>query len=59
MIKFSTLYFLLGLTISSVGLNQLCSFGDTKHTEAVASVKKEIILGHRIGPQGQEMLVVR
>jgi hypothetical protein len=58
-IKFQTVYFLIGLTIGSFGLQQLSTMGGPRHTEEVASVKKEIILGHRIGPMGSEMLVTR
>jgi hypothetical protein len=58
-IKFQTVYFLIGLAIGSMGLEQLSNLSSPNHAETVAAVKKEIILGHRIGPNGQEMLVVR
>lgn len=52
------IYFVIGLIVGSIGLANLSALADDRK-EVVAVVKKEIILGHRIGPNGQEMLVVK
>lgn len=49
-------FFLVGLVISSLGLSQLVN---ANTVETVTAVKAEVILGHRIGPNGQSMLVVK
>lgn len=48
--------FLICVAVSSVGLQKM--FTPNTHG-VVASADKKVILGHRIGPGNQEMLVVR
>jgi len=59
MIKFQTVYFLIAVAFGSFGMQQLSAMAETNHEEYAQAQKKEVILGHRIGPNGQEMLVVR
>lgn len=48
--------FLICVAFSSVALSKLDSMNDAP---TVASVKQDVILGHRIGPMSQEMLVTK
>lgn len=48
---------LICVAFSSVCLSKLNDLGHPN--KEVASVKAQVILGHRIGPNGQEMLVVK
>jgi hypothetical protein len=50
------IYFVIGLIIGSIGLANLSALADDRK-EVVAVEKKQTILGHRIGPGNQEMLV--
>ncbi|WDS62310.1 hypothetical protein [Pseudomonas phage D6] len=61
MIKFQTVYFLIAVAVGSFGMQHLTAMAETNHEEyaAIKAEKKPTILGHRIGPNGQEMLVVR
>lgn len=52
------LFFVIGLTIGSIGLANLSAMAEDRK-DVVTVEKKQTILGHRIGPNGQEMLVVR
>lgn len=52
------IYFVIGLIIGSIGLANLSALAEERK-EVVVAVKKETILGHRVGPHGQEMLVVK
>lgn len=47
--------FLVLVAGSSVGLQQLNAMGHDRHV----SVKEQTVLGHRIGPSGQVMLVTK
>lgn len=52
----NVIWFVLGVALSSVAVGTL--YGSEKN-QTVTSVKSETILGHRIGPGGQSMLVVK
>lgn len=57
-IKFQSLWFVLGVTIGSLGLSQISANAEEARVAAVAKAeKKQVVLGHRIGPGNQEMLV--
>lgn len=47
--------FLLCIAVSSVGLQKL----GTMYSEPTNGTKKEVVLGHRVGPAGQVMLVTK
>jgi hypothetical protein len=51
----NALFLIIGVTIGSLGAANL--FASPK--EPVVQVKAETIIGHRIGPAGQEMLLVK
>jgi hypothetical protein len=51
----NAILFVLGLTISSVGMAQLNAMAKAP----TVTVKSETILGHRIGPAGQSMLITK
>uniref|UniRef100_A0AB39CD19 Glycerophosphodiester phosphodiesterase n=1 Tax=Pseudomonas phage RVTF4 TaxID=3236931 RepID=A0AB39CD19_9VIRU len=53
-IKFGTFWFFLAVAVSSFGAQQIENLNAGHHAE-----KKEVVLGHRIGPAGQEMLVTK
>lgn len=54
-IKFGTFWFFLAVAVSSFSAQQLEAMASDK----TVSVKKEVVLGHRVGPNGQEMLVTK
>lgn len=58
-IKFGSVYFFVALAVSSFCMQHLTTMAESKREAHVTVAKKEVILGHRIGPNGQEMLVVR
>lgn len=48
-------WFIVAVAVGSVSLQQL----DAMANEAAVQVKKEVVLGHRIGANGQEIIVTK
>lgn len=51
----NVILFVLGVAISCAVFAQV----GTTNTKPAATTKAEVILGHRIGPNGEEMLVTK
>lgn len=50
-------FFLLAIGVSSFGLQHLTAMADETRIAAHSVSTKQVILGHRVGPMGQVMLV--
>ncbi|QBJ02656.1 hypothetical protein MZD04_gp128 [Pseudomonas phage Psa21] len=52
------IFFLVGVAVSSVSLSNLVTMADDRRAVQVVA-KQEIVIGHRIGSLGQEILVTK